>query len=344
MTNVVSRAEYEIKRHILTLLDMIDSRNSLGVVLIDHLLRCRVSQLLVIRRQQDGALRIGGIADLTLGNRGIYLIHEARLVDGRERLVSPVVDRIASLVGDIVDDDTALIAKGCSLIIIISIAVGLDLAQRHPTMRGSRDGERDVHRLGISVGRAGIGRDILVVDVDRALDIPVVSLRIGRIGLDVGIDVRIAVVDNLLGVVDEVTRSLHLFQIRFIAISICESLIGTGRKVVGRQVHFLPIPVPGLDTVLVTGIDIAATKTSLHVDEVEFDNAGDEPPLGLARLFTLLADNFQIDARCQADLVRTGGIVAVGLACMAHLPVIVGAAILLIAWIGTVGGTDRGIA
>ena len=90
---------------------------------------------------------------------------------------------------------------------------------------------------GIGRRRTGIGRDHLVVDIDRALHEPVVGLRVFLRARGILQVVGITVVDdNLLTVVNEVARGLNLLQVgRSAAILI--HLIRTGIVVVVGQRH-----------------------------------------------------------------------------------------------------------
>ena len=99
-------------------------------------------------------------------------------------------------------------------------------------MRSSGDGQRNINRLTVCIWCTRIGRDILVINIYRTLDEPVV----GRHGISFFIftaDV-VAVVDNRLRTVDEVTSCLpfHLSTIECkvasgngISIQLCQSVV-----------------------------------------------------------------------------------------------------------------------
>ena len=70
-------------------------------------------------------------------------------------------------------------------------------------MRSSSDGQRNVHRLAVCIRRAGVSRDILVIDIYRTLDEPVVC-RNGIATFIFTADV-VTVIDNRLRTVYEVT-------------------------------------------------------------------------------------------------------------------------------------------
>ena len=122
----------------------------------------------------------------------------------------------------IVDDNLLIRSHWRSGNRIVSVFVWHHVEQLHRTVRSSGDGQRNIHRLAVCVRCTGIGRDILVIDIYRTLDEPVV----GRNGITTFIftaDV-VAVVDNGLRTVDEVTGGLpfHLSTIK------CEVASGNG--------------------------------------------------------------------------------------------------------------------
>ena len=68
------------------------------------------------------------------------------------------------------------------------------------------DGQRDVRALLISAGRTSVGRDVLVVDIDLAIDVPVMGWHTigGHITRFIIIGFVVAVVDDGLRAVYEV--------------------------------------------------------------------------------------------------------------------------------------------
>ena len=110
-----------------------------------------------------------------------------------------LVNRFAVLVGG-----TDL--HGLTILLgIVGIKVRLHIEQLQLTVRGCRDGERQVYLLRVGRSRTRIGRHLLVVDIDLTLHVPVVGLGIVRRTDDIGIVRGIAIVDNALRRMDEVT-------------------------------------------------------------------------------------------------------------------------------------------
>ena len=88
---------------------------------------------------------------------------------------------------------------------------------------------------------------------------------------------------------------------------------------------------------LVTGINIATTQSSLHINQVKLHYTGYQSPFGMSSLLTLLTDNLQIDSRGKRHLILTGTVIAVTLVPIIHLPCIIGGgSICLIIWIAAV--------
>ena len=71
-------------------------------------------------------------------------------------------------------------------------------------MGGGSDGQRDIHRLAVSVRAARVSGDILVIDIRGTLDIPVVSRHTAR-----GQVVILVLVANVVAVVDDGLRAVH---------------------------------------------------------------------------------------------------------------------------------------
>ena len=91
---------------------------------------------------------------------------------------------------------------------IVGVEVGLHIEQLQAAVRGGGDGQRQVYGLRVGIGRAGVGRYLLIVDVDGALHVPVVGLGVVGIGELVGVVRGVAVVDDGLCGMDEVAGGL----------------------------------------------------------------------------------------------------------------------------------------
>ena len=143
MTQIVGRTEYEIECHILILCFIMHIGYSriicIGCVKI--LLRSMLFQIVIstyiriclITRQHHITLRIGVFANCTLCDGGIYLTFKPRLICSRKHLVTPVINRIACMIGDTIDDDTVLTQR-LTVLATICIEVWLYIAQGHLTM------------------------------------------------------------------------------------------------------------------------------------------------------------------------------------------------------------------
>ena len=237
------------------------------------------------------------VAQFELFHHVVHHRDKQPLVTLAEQAPLPVVDGLPQLVFYVVGRDVAHVrADGLVVAVVVGIAVGLHLTQRDLAEGRCRECQRDRDRLGIGIGRAGVGRDVLVVDVDVALDVPVVGGRclfVTRVL--VGFVYREAVVYNFLVAMYEVARRLDVVLLRLVVLI---AAVGAGRQVVGRQRHLVPhglavrvaLTVPLLQPVLVLGIDVAATHAYLYVDEVELHHAGDVAPHGVGVLLGQLAD------------------------------------------------------
>ena len=87
-------------------------------------------------------------------------------------------------------------------------------------MRGRSNGKRHLHRLAIGIGRACIGRDVLVIDIHLTLDEPIVG-RHGTTAVtfyfsQIFASLVVAVIDNSLRAVNKVAGRLpfHFVTIR----------------------------------------------------------------------------------------------------------------------------------
>ena len=210
---VVGTTEDIVEGHILFLRHMIDRRLRLA---LDDLLRSRGLQLLVVSRQQHGALRIGLVAKLTLSHRDIGVGDEVTLIDLAQLHPIPIGDGVVQMIGHVVvDKDTVGLCILISILqrrtillvrlgrIVIGVEVHLHILEFHLTERSGIDVKRYLLGLAVGVGNTRIGRDILVVDIAGTTDEPVVGRC--RITTLIGIARGIAIVDDLLHVMHEVT-------------------------------------------------------------------------------------------------------------------------------------------
>ena len=132
----------------------------------------------IVSRQQD---RIGwefiisSFVVLVLGYADIRHRLKQSSFSRSQFIPIPITDRIVQLVFYIVDNQFLITTQLHTIRIIIGISVGLYIQQLHSAMRSSRDGQRKIHHLTVGIGRTGISRDILVIDIDRTPDIPVVG-------------------------------------------------------------------------------------------------------------------------------------------------------------------------
>ena len=139
---------------------------------------------------------------------------------------------------------------------------------------------------------------------------------------------------------DEVTGGFPFFLGVF-GLVVLEVLVGDSTTVQGCQDDLVFIR-GRADAVFIAGIDIAATHAGLHVDEVEFHDAGNQTPVFLVEVGAgaLLRGQLQIDAGGQRHLVMAVTIVTLALVVELQLPVVVGgSAILLFIGIALVGGS-----
>ena len=303
MGQVVGTAEDEVEVYILLLGHMIDRRHDLTVNL---LLRSRCLQLLIVSRQEDGILRIGLVANLTLGDGEIGVGHEVTLVDLAQLQPIPIGNGVIEMEGLVVVDNHAVGLLGLVGIlqrrtillvglgrIVVGIEVHLHILELHLTEGGGSDVQRDLLGLAVSVRHTCIGGDILIVDVAGTTDEPVV----GRCGIrtTVGIAGGIAVVDNLFLVVYEVSGGLHFLQI---GTAIGEDPIRDSRRM-GRVLLIIrgkDRPVVArvrTHAMLVLSIDVTTAETGLHVDQLKLCHTGDVTPDFILRR-TFLGGQLQV--------------------------------------------------
>ena len=182
----------------------------------------------------------------------------------------------------------------------------MNVLQRQAALRLRGDGQRDAHLLGIGLCRTGIGRDILLVEVEIATDIPVVGR--GGIGAIERAALRITVVNDALHAVDEVAACLHLIGSCHLIISIL--FVTDGTLVGGGQCHLTGGIVVQKLTMHILGIDIAATLTGGHIDKCQFYHTGDRTIDFLLLRLGLLVEYLQPHTRTQCHLVETAAVVA----------------------------------
>ena len=281
-----------------------------GIRIVGHITHFQVFQTIALALRQHGTCRICRAAYLAIHHDSVDVFGEGIGLRIEQR-VAPPVDGIARQegLGQTVHGDGRCLR---------GIQIRLHVLQRNLAARGGRDSQRDVHRLGVGIRCTGISRDIFVVNVNVTLDIPVVG-RVCVVAV-ILVSYRVAVIDNALGVVDEVTRSLDVD--RLCCSGIGEFLVGYSSIVKFRQDDLAPI-IMGCHTVLVLGIDIATAKPRLHVDKVKLYHTSDVAPVFRILAFSALACNLQIDTGGQGHLVGAGTVVAVRLSTLFQLPVII---------------------
>ena len=103
----------------------------------------------------------------------------------------------------VVDNHLLITPQNYARCRIVSILVRHHVEQLHGTMRGCRDGQRNIYRLTVGIRSTRISGDVLVIHIDRTLDEPIVS-RHGITATVLSTDI-IAVVDDNLGAVYEVS-------------------------------------------------------------------------------------------------------------------------------------------
>ena len=107
-----------------------------------------------------------GIADLAVFPYDIGILNKQVLLGVGQLKPVPITDGIVKLVLMVVDDQLLTTGKRLSVRVPVSILVWHDVKQLHRAVRGSGDGQRNIHRLAVGIGSPRIGRDILVVDID----------------------------------------------------------------------------------------------------------------------------------------------------------------------------------
>ena len=117
----------------------------------------------------------------------------------------------------------------------------------------------------------------------------------GRTAGQVAVDCGITVIDNLLGVVNEVTRGLDIVGCS--SSSIGEAQMRTRVLIIRRKSNLVPVVVQRLHTMLVLGIDVTAAQALHYIDEVKLNHTSDITPIGntIGTLFCTFIDDFEID-------------------------------------------------
>ena len=213
MAQVVRQAEHIVGCHVHVALGVVDVGHALHAV--DLLRRQRGPECLIVCGQHHLALGVAAIratgSGIGAGCHGDHrLLDEEFALGGIQLAPVPIGDDIVQPVGDAarVHLDTVLANLGRLVLVgIVGIEVGLHVDQLQLSVRACSDGQRDVPLAGVGRRRTGIGRQHLVVDVDAALDVPVVGLRVVRCRGVIFQVAGIAVVDDdLLLSVYEVAR------------------------------------------------------------------------------------------------------------------------------------------
>ena len=180
------------------------------------------------------------------------------------------------------------------------MVVRLNLQKRHPAVRSRGDGERDVDHFIIGIGRTGISRDVLVVDIYRTLDVPIVGWNtVGCLVLS------LVLATNVVAVVDDGLAAMHKVAGRLPFLLVCIILVITvfleGDSIrVQRCQDGVRQACCGTLAVHVLGIDETTAKTWLHTNKVKLYDTCDVAPVLLVeaavRTLTLLCGQLQIDA------------------------------------------------
>ena len=172
MADVVGGTEDEVEGNVLVLVDVEDRIIVCLQVLIGTWRRS-------VTREQYCASMDGVIAYLTVGCDHVGLIHEELSFMCGEGLPIPEVDGIVAAVFGLTKlylaRFTQLLRCAARVDGIVGIEIGLNIQQRHLTVGGRGDGQRDADDFAVGVRRAGVCGDILVVDIDGTLDEPVVG-------------------------------------------------------------------------------------------------------------------------------------------------------------------------
>ena len=293
--------------------------------------------------------------DITTVGGDIRLIHKQCLFSLAQLIPVPITDWVVQIVGDVVNHQFLLWIKFIQIrVTIICIFVFLYINQLNPAMRCSGNSQWQIYRLAIGIRCSRISRDILVIDIDRALDVPVVGGH--SIVSHILVTNIVAVVNNGLRTVYEVTRGLPFplivsrtivfnFGVFIIRINVYIVPLGDSTCVQGSQSGMLTVRFSAR-TMHVLGIDETTAHTLLHVDEVQFDDTRDEAPVLLIKILTnaLLSSQFQINARCQSHLVVAVTIVAFAIVLVVCFPAIESLSFRVWIWtvslcVDIVGGT-----
>ena len=222
VTHVVRLAEHEIEglvnglaivvfdHHVIAVLVFRCLHDGFHLLVVDGLCRSSIPQRLIFVGQHHVARWIECVADLAAVVGDVCLFHEQLFLRVTQQVPVPIADGCVLVIVDVVDVHLLAKFQWHARRSVVRIAVGHDVHQFHAAVRGSGDGQRYLHGLAVGIRRTGVGRYILVVDIDLSLDVPVVG-RHGIVALILTADV-VAVVDDGLRAVYEVARGLPLVQ------------------------------------------------------------------------------------------------------------------------------------
>ena len=208
MTQVIGRAEEVVKFAISFLF--------IAFHILDS--RMRVPYSIILCFQHHPTLLILGIANLTVLSNYIGLIHKLSLVAFAQQTIIPIADGLVQLVRYVVNHENRigiLRAQLVTTLIIISVVVGLHIAQRHSTVGCRCDGKWNLLFLCRGIGRSCECRDILFIYIDATSDKPIMGRRCDIL-IFIDTAIGITVVNNLLGVMHKVTRGLNSLKIGLI--------------------------------------------------------------------------------------------------------------------------------
>ena len=223
--------------HVVEVLDAVRVNDeAAGVDVFDLDLRC-AREGVVFSLQHGISLRVERSADHAGVDDGVGLGDELLLVLIAEHLIVPVSDGVVEVVGDVVGHEVLVLAKtqtrsgvGCAVVVsVVGIEVGLHFRHRQLAVGVGRDGQGQADILAVGRGRTCEGGDVLVIDVDATLDVPVVC---GHLPDPVeAVGEGVAVVDNAFRVMDEVTGGLYFICCCHRVVGV--ALVGHGEQVIG---------------------------------------------------------------------------------------------------------------
>ena len=116
-----------------------------------------------IGREGNGA---GALTYPTFSRCDIGLVNKQFLLRLGQQVPVPIADGVVFVIFHVVDNHLLITPQNYARCRIVSILVRHHVEQLHGTMRGCRDGQRNIYRLTIGIRSTCISRDILVVDID----------------------------------------------------------------------------------------------------------------------------------------------------------------------------------